>query len=336
MALELITDAETIRYTHLQNAAAWRSRLTAEEYADREWHIGCGSKVGQRDYARHTGLYHFAFRVDGVIVASCETLNRKGWRARDGELVEVVVPCIGGVFTLAEHRGNGHAAEMIKQLNAYWDERLDNRGFMILYSEVGDYYAKFGYASHEVKVHDLHITDSLPSAQYDHVPLGYEQYHDLVDIQYNRIKAHLIENSQGKTLFSMIPTIDIYSWFHDRDLFIAERLNKPTPTKFGASLSTNEKIVWLHDWNESYLTIVEVSWDTPESFNKLFQLAINEARDCGMKGIHAWHSSVGENVSWLKALGAELYRENGSRSALRALDGSEDCEWAFNDKWCWF
>jgi hypothetical protein len=359
---ELVNDPEVIRYTHLQNSSQWKSKLSAEQYADREWHIGCESKLGKRREADNLGLFHFVLRDKSIqtndkvgdIVAACETMNRKAWRIDpNGELKEVIAPCVGGVFTNENYRGRGYAHVMITKLNEFWDARLDNDGFIFLYSEVGDYYQRFGYNSDEVKLHEIaklenHEVQEIVSSEYHF--LKYEEYTKIVELQYQKVKNHLIAKSktQDKTLYSLIPSIDIYSWFHDRDIFIASKLKPDEKIEhFGVSLNDGsyDSIVWLHDWNDGHLTIISVSSSSSNSFKKLIDLAIQEAQRYHLHGIHMWHSALGdeqqsaENLKYLETFdGIKTFQENGSRSALRPLDGaeSESYSWEYNDKWCWF
>ena len=365
LVLELSTDPEQIRYTHLQNSSAWRAKLTAEEYADREWLIGCESKLGKRKVDENLGLYHFVLRDKSIassgkfgdIVASCETMNRKAWRIDPkGELVEVVAACIGGVFTLEPYRGKGYACTMISLLNRYWDERLDKRGFMFLYSEVGDYYSRVGYESAEVKVHELHNLEQYRDPELDldvsdYHFLKYEDYSTLVELQYKNAKEFLISKSKqtDKVLYSLIPNIDTYTWFHDRDLFIASKLRAEKQVDhFGVTLNdgTHDRVVWLHDWSSDDLTIVALTASSHESFKKLLNLSISEAISCKFDSIHIWHSGLGQdpetvaaNVKFLESnSSSKLFQDNSSRSAIRPLDGSPlgTYSWEFNDKWCWF
>ncbi|CDR42735.1 CYFA0S10e01706g1_1 [Cyberlindnera fabianii] len=361
LVLELNTDPEIIRFTHFQNSAAWKSKLTVEQYAEREWHIGCESKIGKRDTANNLGLFHFTLRDLSLpsdtktsnIVASCETLNRLGWRiAPDSELKEIVAPCIGGVYTIPEHRGKGYAGQMITLLNEYWNERLDKDGFMFLYSEVGSYYEKFGYEDLEVPVHEITIphdyTPSVENSAFHY--LKYEEYQKLVDHRYASVKESLIAKAkkENKVLYSLIPSMDIYSWFHDRDLFISQKLHPELKVDhFGVAAGddTYDHISWLHDWNDHHLTILSVSASSHERFKELFNYAIKEAQTYDMHSIVMWDTSLGNEQAYTDALkyiesfeGTKTFQKNGSISSIRALDGTtpDKFSWENNEKWCWF
>lgn len=365
LELELISDPEIIRYTHMRNAEVWSAKLTKEQYADREWLIGCESRIGRRKGT--LGVFHYVLRdlsLDSKtktdnIVASLETLNRKAWRIKgsNGKLEDVVCACVGGVFTFEEHRGKGYATEMITRLNEKLENQLGKNAFTFLYSEVGDYYSRFGYYNFEVPLHYIPIEAiSLPKVnKNDYHPLKYEDYQPLVDAQYDKVKLGLITKSKtlkhDETLVSLVPNLDIYTWFHDRDIFISKTLKPENEIEnFGAVLNgTKDHILWLHDWNSEILTIVRLyneHQQDVENFKQLLNIAIEEAHKYGFKGINIWHTTLGEDKSHIEkaleyieeSLGAKTYQENSSISAIRLHDGTskEKVFWENNDKWCWF
>lgn len=366
LVLELISDPEIIRHTHLNNSEAWRSKLTKEQYADREWTIGIESNLGKRKQDEPLGVYHYVLRDLSIpvvnkfdnIVASLETLNRRAWRidGKDGELKQIYSACIGGVFTLAQHRKKGHAAVMINLLNEEVDKQLGKDGFTFLYSEVGEYYSKFGYESFEVPVHSFNAKDtqiSSKNSKSEYHNLKYDDYAKLVEVQEKTIKKALIEESHktDKTLVTLVPDIDIYSWFHDRDIFISKILRPDVKVEhFGVVLNdSNDHIIWLHDWNSETLVIVKIYNENQheiKSFEKLISIAIEEAQFYNFKKISIWDSSLGESKEHhekaLKLIesfaDAKTFQSNSSMSAIRLHDKTPKSEisWENNDKWCWF
>ncbi len=364
LVLELISDPELIRFTHLENSEAWRSKLTKEQYADREWTIGCESSLGKRKESQDLGVFHYVLRDLSIksennhdnIVASCETMNRIAWRidGKEGELTEVICACIGGVFTLPNHRKKGYAAEMINRLNDALDRQLGSKSFTFLYSEVGEYYSKFGYDSFEVPTHSIPTENvsstKVPKAHYHF--LKYDDYQKLVESQYLHVKQDLIQNAcdTDKTLVTLAPDIDIFSWFHDRDIFISKILRPEIQLEhFGAVLNqTNDHIIWLHDWNEEKLVIVRIYNENEhdlEAFKKLINIALEEAQLYNFKEITLWDSSLGgkrhhdEAFEYIRELkGVKTLQPNSSVSAIRLHDKTQkgDYLWLNNDKWCWF
>lgn len=367
LVLEPISDPEVIRFTHLNNSEAWKSKLTKDQYADREWKIGCESSLGRRKVDEKLGIFHYVLRDLSIqsdnktdnIVASCETMNRRAWRIdeQNGELKEIKCACIGGVFTLKDHRKKGYAAEMITRLNDAVDKQLGPGGFTFLYSEVGEYYSKFGYESHEVPVHTFQPQNSplakLPKSDYHF--LKYDDYERLVESQYKHVRENLIKTSatldSDRCLVTLVPDIDIYNWFHDRDIFISKVLRPEVQLEhFGAVLNgTNDHIIWLHDWNEDKLVIVRVYNENEhdvKSFEKLISIAAEEAQLYNFKSISIWDSSLGEDKRHhdeaLKLVeqfeGAKTFQPNSSMSAIRFHDKTAKghYSWENNDKWCWF
>lgn len=364
LKLELSTDHDEIQYTHEQNSASWRNLLTVEEYMERERFVGLEHEVCERDHEKNLGLYHFVLKDYSIpiinskfdqIVASCETRNRIGYVAEPGatELKEVVSPCIGSVYTLSHHRRKGYAGKMITFVNEYWSKRLGEDTFMTLYSEVGDYYSRFGYKSFEVLDNKLEIkadeTGSIVCTT-DYESLRMDQYKDLMKAENELLKKELLAKAQksDKKLIAMELNSDIFTWFHVRDKFTNSKVNKtskPT-TVAGAQLKNSEDhIIWLHDWLSDGVTVLKLKFSSLDSFRKLVALAHNEAKINGLHILELWDSALGEDEQLHKQAHEYLKSEyegkfdqpNSSLSAAK-LTTSEDVEfgWEFNDKWCWF
>lgn len=359
LSLEFVSDPELIKFTHYQNSFTWKSKLTHEEYMEREWKVGVESKPSKRDETNNTGIFHFVLRDLSVetngdkfinIVASCETRNRKALKAEKGVLKELISPCIGSVYTLPNHRKKGYAHKMIELLNDYWAERLEEDSFMTLYSEVGHYYNRVGFDSHEVKVHKVPVVNSVEGIkEFEYTDLEFESYESLITDDNNELISKLVEKSKESSfpLYSLNMDLDIFTWYHLRDLYIGSRL-KPTfqIKELGALLKDSNKdhIIWLHDWNSESLTIIKLQISSFDSFKYLFELASKEARSADLKEINLWDTALGEDESLhqecldyiSKFKGSLINQPNGSLSGFKLLNNSKNYKWENNDKWCWF
>lgn len=385
MLFEQTTDPEVIRFTHLQNSATWKSKyLTAEEYAQREQILGSseialkGSSPSVRrklkEDANYLGLKYFVFKdlslpdtgKTSQIVSSCETLNRVAWCIHPeshGEIEPVLSVCIGGVYTIPEHRGKKFAQLMITQLNEYYDKLSQRPGassflkwkFMFLYSEVGDYYEKFGYVSEHVPLHSITQLDDLYKLYCEDSKgryLSFDDYEDLVSLQKTQFKAGLksLHSVQGKSyVFTVEPSLDIYKWFQHRDVFLSQKFQDKPPSKFGFRLEDDSHIIWHHHWLERSLYVLKVyvkgDHEKESVLQKLLGACVKEAKAAGLSHIEFWDEEINADAypKLFKLLekvedGSNVYAENGSRSAVRVPSGlkEEEFTWANNTKFCWF
>lgn len=376
LKLELAKDPELIRFTHSCNGEQWKFNLSIEQYQEREWKLGVESLLGKRNEQLKTGIYHYVLRDHSIetggsgeaekygnIVSSVETFNRIGWSVKNGQVEEVMTACIGGVFTRPQFRKQGYAGEMIKALNKHLDEQLGDKSFTTLYSEVGEYYSRFGYRSFGVPLHYIDVgsnttSDTPGSLKY----LGYNSFDKLAAHEENVYLQQLKLRSgsdefRDKTIFSMKPDEKIFKWFFDRDIFISNVVHPSHKVEnYGVQLdSTNSYIVWYHDWNEEKLMILNIfnENDDLDDLSVLLKAALNEASKYGLKKIVLWdslfdtmsgNSSYHKNALELieKFSNVEMFKENSSLSALRAhnqqLNDSKDdlIVWENNRKWCWF
>lgn len=396
LKFEAVTDPEVIRFTHIENGSVWSSRfLSQEEYADREWVLG-QSDLGQLHRSQehidkydsnavYLGLKYFVLKDVSLpetsktsqIVASCETMNRTGWAMlpgdSTGQIHEVLVACIGGVFTLKHHRGRGYARRMIELLNEYYDSLAQNSEepflkhlAVHLYSEIGEYYAKNGYVSYHVPLYELHNLDGLQEHYCEKYScdnettitandiryLGYDDYEDLVELQKQHFKKQLLQahdaSGGSRFIFTVQPSLKIYKWFEDRDLFLYKKFREEKPTRFGAALADGSHIVWHHSWTSGTLILLKVQImgeDQEKKLALLLKECIQEARSSDITHLEFWQDELpGEKFpifhSTIRVLepGSNLEKINSSLSAVRAAQGEFRGEilWLNNTKFCWF
>lgn len=408
-------DDEIKDFTHMKNASIWKGLLSAEEYIERERVLGSTSIANKDQNTEIQKLYPGCSKWLGVkyfivknqdlpdtgkysqIVSSCETLNRIGYCIRPGsnnkELEPALIICIGGVFTEAKYRGKGYAAYMINSLNNYYDNIRAKYGtncqmiqnmVITLYSEVDDYYEKFGYHSMHIPLHNITNFDPIlqqycksKSATYSHSSdckeiktvkdgefLGFDGYEDLImlqDTQFKQKLCELAEREPNKFIFTVKPDLDIFIWFHVRDLFIRRKLcqtdennnnnNSNTEIPFGFVLTDNSHVIWHHHWSEDTLILLKVyiadnnTTSKEDILRKLIKQCILEAQRRNLSKVQFWNEEIPlksypELNQILTTLEDEsqLYEANGSISAVRPPIGltPEDIIWDNNTKFCWF
>lgn len=280
-ALQRLTDLPTINYTRLQNSAAWKSPLTAQEYVDREHVLGL-SKIASSDVNRLAVFGLLAKDRPDTLVSSIELLIREAWRFhRNGDglvtKTNVLSGCIGGVFTYPDHRGKGIATIMVDKLLevAQQPQYVGPDGFIFLYSEVGEYYTRNGFKSFDVPLLNVPLSQSsVAYAQPDDVTLiKYHQFGGLLKQYAEHFEKEMTAKvaDDGIDRISVNPTADFIDWFHLRAKYLSTKL-------FHTDLKYDP-------YTESYEQLVE-KFSSVEPFFFGLQLTCPESGE--LKGFIVW------------------------------------------------
>lgn len=235
-SLTLFEDAEIINFTRLQNSHSWKGVLTNEQYVLREWTLG-KSKIASGDRNR---LHVFGFhRTDDpkTLFCSIELMLRPAWKfvLEDGKVVkqDITSGCIGGVFTYPEYRGKGYAQAMLDMLvERARNEFIGKHGFLFLYSEVGEYYARNGFKSFGIPLSYVPLTIDNGENNYEKyvsellakvLPIKYHQFEPVYKVfnQYQEQKLSQLVAKDGSGRVSINPSADYVDWFHLRSKYIS-------------------------------------------------------------------------------------------------------------------
>lgn len=394
LVLERTEDPELIRFTHERNSAKWKGKLSVDEYVERERLLGqenvCkyggNTSLVQRFPASDgwLGIKYFVLRDTALpneskfsqIVSSCETLNRPGFcYGASGTIEDMLVICIGGVFTPEQYRGRRYASTMIHKLNEFYDRVREkyaaaNSKFWInsvttLYSEVGTYYEPMGYHSMHVPIHCITEFDKMleiychnSTTKSETRVLKYNAYEDLVHCQrlkFEKSLKQLKDANPDSFVFSVVPDISLYNWFAMRDAFTGAKLHQRSIEHdkicYGVALEDNSHILWFHDWSESHLVILKVhieqerEGENDEKLKKLIRGAIEEAIHSNFHELEFWDeeipsASFPEFFKCVEKLEHES-KINQTNSSLSAVKPPmhikiDDVIWANNTKFCWF
>ncbi|KAH3901016.1 uncharacterized protein SCDLUD_002482 [Saccharomycodes ludwigii] len=404
-------NSELIQYTHKRNSEAWKSKyLTVADYVKREATLGeseialqhslvsTSTNIINPNYKKYLGLNYFVLEKIAAdttltnetenIVCRCETMNRIGYMKISNKGSYIIIPVlevvIGAVFTPVEFRGMKYAQELMFQLNNYYDtiSREKDEGdlflkykTMILYSEVGEYYSKFGYSFDHVPVHHLkkldlflekYCLDNNDEQKNVHY-LGFDGYEDLVNLEQTQIMEKLsnLELDKNTSAFTAFPDMKIYKWFELRDIYISQFFLhyqaaavdggsnsvddlKVSELKFGVEIIGNKShIIWHHAWVDNSLQILKVytSEDNKErDLVTLFKYAIKEAKKYDLSDIYFWDQEIPETEypNFHKVLKetenkVNLFCENSSLSGIRPSPFvSNEVKWENNTKFGWF
>lgn len=335
--------------------------MTPEQYNEREEKAAALEISLQKPNC--LGLYCFSFKDLSLpdnggkfdqIVAACETLNKKAWVAKDGVVTEIVAPCVGGVYTIPEHRKKGYAEKMIAAVNEYWKEKLPKDTFMFLMSEVGTFYERVGYISHVVPVLKVQYTEDykLPFNEEDEKVeyLRWDDYEYLITPFHDSVKNEIVELSKttDKPVFSLVPRLNQLTWFHLRDLHCGAIIGKDvSDSRVGVKLDNQNFMVWFHEWDTPELKVTKLQATSFEKLVKLIQLGVQEAKATGFDQLYVWESSIPEQFKeqldvYLKEHfpRTKFSQVNTSIPSIRPFDDevrdNKAYIWAQNDKWGWY
>ena len=146
------TDAEYVQTWHL-NAGEWRGPLSLEQYLRRERTL---QTIDLTKDGKITAWILTSNRLppnaDGTrpILASCESLLKHAYLAKDGKIQEILAHGIGSVYCRPEYRGSGYAGRMMVELGKAmetWQQPNGTKGtFSVLYSDIGvKFYSQRGW-----------------------------------------------------------------------------------------------------------------------------------------------------------------------------------------------
>lgn len=383
MKFEQITDPEEINFTHAQNGENWRGPLTLGAYVAREALLGNTGIARKREQlevqkkhpalAPWLGLHYFALKDGDTIISSCETLIRLGScicpDSKAGIETNLVI-CLGSVFTPEKERGKGYATCLLQKLTEFYDRARDTPGapagvkkmVLTLYSEVGEYYKKFGYYSMHVPVHTISQVDAFYESYcegregYKGKPVGEDDYEELVPLQNEEFESHMMALHKLRPhsyIFTVDSDADLYKWYNARDKFTLQNIDRVKPEKmsFGYVLSDQSHILWHHLWPENTLVILKVyvhqqsSSKEQEVLRELLAHAVMETKSTGLRRIEFWDEEIpikkfARLFSVLSDLehSSMVYAENHSLSAVRPPPKYNEGNviWDNNGKYCWF
>ncbi|ODV95105.1 hypothetical protein PACTADRAFT_49853 [Pachysolen tannophilus NRRL Y-2460] len=391
--LERTTDARVYAWCHLQNSCSWKSNLTSEQYVKRESVLSL-TKIcnAQRNENELKGIHYWVLRDMGIvknegvknddevydltynIVASSETLFRESWvfQFKDGivDRKQVLSPCIGGVYTLPSQRGKGVASIMITKLNEKLSEMMDKDRFITLYSEIGNYYEKFGYKNFEVGLchipildEDLNININIDeNFSFNFLKNGeFKQIIEFYKKKFLKQIESLVLLDKNRTKISLIPSIEVIEWHHERSIFISKTLYDVKPGHFGVQICDNQQnlkgfIIWTHDYKEKSLVLLIIYGENLNILTDLIKLTILEAKKINFEKIICWESDLfnyklningidkDETSKFTKIietdLHGKLHLKNGSISAAlkfhNNVNDNGNLDWEGNGKWAWF
>lgn len=276
--LEELTDPLLIDYTRERNSEVWRGDLDKYQYVTAKYALLQTDITSS--YPNRMVVFAMIDKNTGSIVSSIELLIRKSWRFSrnsNGSVWKeaILSGCVAGVFTFPENRRQGLATLMVGKLVNKAKEYIGD-GFMTLYSEVGEFYARNGFKSYHVPLVRVEINKQSPNALKVEL-IKYHQFEGLMEQYREEFLLEMEQNvlNDGVQRVFVDPTSSILDWFHLRSKYWhmylfgtanvdpysqnyeeqVREFSKHEPGYFGLKVmdSTNIKgfIVWYNEYGKT-------------------------------------------------------------------------------------
>ncbi|OWB60234.1 hypothetical protein B5S31_g809 [[Candida] boidinii] len=324
-------------YSHCQgrNYETWGIGLTNEQYLEREVVSYQGPMCkASRDFLKdREGVLYWVLRDKTIvkkdtddediynIVCACETLGRKsivhdpnGNEGKGQIHKDILSTVIGSVYTFPEFRKRGYASNMFVQLIKKMEEYLyeansSDLNFSYLYSEVGEYYSRFGYKSFHIPLLEFKIPEQesdITTASETLIPIdqvndhlenseilqfgGFEELMETYTKKFENAFKESVNGNEDKYIVATYPNARINDWFHRRGIHTyfcrnfqdGEGINDEEETEirklskelvFGLKLKSNPDnfLVYHQDVASNELVILLVNSDSNENYIKLIQ-----------------------------------------------------------------
>jgi GNAT superfamily N-acetyltransferase len=274
--LVLATDAqkrERDRFAH----DAWGQRLTVDQFVSRE------ERLRAHPWAR-ANMTTYLLVEEGRVLSSCETFRMDSFL--DGD--KGVTFGVASVYTEPALRGRGHAGRMMRLLPA---EGLQAG---ILFSDVGDYYARFGWRA----VGAFEQILSAGNVESDATLLNSAQ----IDALWNTVEV-------PRARFVVWPSAAQLDWHRERERAYAELFGR-TPLAHAGAKTKEGLIVWAADFKNEKLLILHLQGSDPS----LVAAARRQAAEAGLASVVAWEGDFGEKKPRTDSLPMVLPLAAGSES----------------------
>jgi GNAT superfamily N-acetyltransferase len=365
-------DLEYVQTWHL-NAGEWRGPLSLEQYLRRERTL---QTIDLTKDGRITAWILTSDKLpralDGsrAILASCETLLKHAYIAKDGKVQEILAHGIGSVYCRPEYRGSGYAGRMMVELGKAmetWQQPNGTKGtFSVLYSDIG---VKF-YSQRGWKVFPSTHIHLMPADRSTHATIKTRaNLPDVEDLTVNdlsnipmidQLKRELVDMSKLKPATPHVairPDMPHVQWHIAREEIQARELgvSQGTPLVKGAIHKlTGTALLWSRVYaskeaeNQLHIlrTIVDPTRkatepDIQSALASLLLRAQFEASEWNMQnGVEVWSPSdavvtAAQSLHEGKKIEV-ISRDKEHVCSLKWVGGDdEDVVWVANEKYAW-
>ncbi|KIW02727.1 uncharacterized protein PV09_06161 [Verruconis gallopava] len=341
------------------NSESWAGKLSVEDHVAREeWN-------GKQSLTRDGGQRYWVFkgpRYRGAqgetnIYSSVETLKKEVvLKFSDGTVKNTIAYGIASVFTAPEHRGKGVAAAMMERLGQWLDGDEAGCELSILYSDIGEYYARLGWPSYSSLEVILPSTSNAPSIAIE--SLTTKTVKELATDDVKRMNEKIISSpipAGIDVLVGFLPTYSQAEWHFASEEFTASKLFNDVRIPFvkGAmNTDTGVWAYWTHDFNDNKLTILRIHADSTtgdklDPNNSCLQTSVvqilgaaqKEAHDWGLDKVVIWNPNTIVLAACAQIMGRDIAPRKRTDSSVPCLRWKRREEkkvsWYLIEKYSW-
>lgn len=355
-----LKNTKDIQDCHRENYKEWGNILTVDQYLQREkvFRSQESTKDGRLTF---WALQEFRNSHGWVTVCAMESLKRPSFYKQKGlPIKDSVSHSIGAVFTPAEYRGKGYGSKMItmatEKLNDWqlddYNEDEKATSFQTLWSDVGDYYKKFGYeseSSKEIKV-DVGGYVEWPN-NVEKVYINDVDELAKQDVEDLKQKMDKQTEQDGIIRVAIKPSAAIHHTTFQRAIFLSKymaRIND-VPKVMGAKYK-NSWILWTHDFTADKLTSLRLfinDSDPQLVAEKLVQAAISETTYWKFPSYTHWIQDLPTEqinpeklASSLAKFGTSKFHDRPATKSLPMFKSHKfapsSVKWVYGGRYGWF
>lgn len=350
-----ISERQHIEECHRRNFESWANGLTEEQYLTRE--KGIKKILASFGMDLRYWVLEDSIGKDGEyeIVSACETMTRPVFiRAhKDAPIETVPGMALGSVFTAPRFRGKSYAKDMMRDLVTMTDSI--GMSTVVLYSDVGEYYAQFGYTSISTKQIKIELDKSTYQTQVfantdENVSFitTDDEIAELAELDTRLLKEKMEANPNPS--FAMVPSAGVHIHTKWRALYLGPLIGTPKerPTRFGAKVGQSQ-ILWTQDYGSKTLYVTRLlSLDkNVNDIVALLKAAVNEAAYWSLPYVCVWGQDVPEGLETTHIV--EAYKDATTTTTCYTHDRegslpmyhvspsvSQPIEWVMSGKYAWF
>jgi hypothetical protein len=285
MLLRLATDEE-LRARDRLTYQAWGDRLSVDEFAAREQRLR-----GHKWAAAHLESW---LLVDGAAtLSSCELFRMRSFLRAPGGWQAGLTFGVASVFTEPSLRRQGYAARMMALLVEQMRGRRAQAS--VLFSDVGDYYARAGYQLLPAIDRELPSAAGDPARPVDRL---------LTDEELGVRHAEVPLPEVGLAIW---PEADQLDWHRERERAYAALLGRSSLPHAGA-LAGRGSIAWAADFKHDKLVVLYLHAERLEELTALVEAAAREAAAAGLDRVSHWEAPL--PFPWPAGLGTAHARSH--------------------------
>ncbi|KFY81772.1 hypothetical protein V500_11109 [Pseudogymnoascus sp. VKM F-4518 (FW-2643)] len=350
LILRLFTLAEK-EASWVTNSVSWAGRLTQADYVARE------AANGASRLLRDGGVRYWGLTTEGEggeIYAAVETLKKRVLVQKNESFDIEDAYGIASVFTPAKYRGHGLAGTMMRKLGEWLDTEEANCRFSVLFSDVGDFYERHGWAvvpSPEITLPASPLPTSA-STSPPTTPITAESLlpyteSDLVTMT-AEVKSPLAPGKHTRLAF--VSSIEQAEWhFGAEDISAAKLYPDQAPPTVKGVVAGGTFGYWVRDFNERKLIMLRLKAGEAQGVEEVVSVlraAQAEAHEWGLGKVVVWNPDEILKEACRVIMGKEVEVKNRTEGSVPCLrwNGKEGggtgeveagVEWLAVEKYCW-